>query len=133
MQPDIEFFVDRCLGSVVVASALRLAGAKVHCLEPEFAADCEDEVWLNVVGGRGWVVLTKDDRLRTNLLEVSQIEANAIRVFTLPRGDWLASEMATIAVAALPTMLRIARHRPGPFVMRLSGQGGQPRELRRGR
>jgi hypothetical protein len=40
---------------------------EVH--DDHFAPDAPDAVWLRVVGERGWVVLTKDERIRRRPLE----------------------------------------------------------------
>ncbi len=58
------FFIDRSLGSKIVANALRQAGAEVHIHDDYFPANARDEEWLRVVGQRGWVVLTKDKMIR---------------------------------------------------------------------
>src|SRR5574341_871525 len=58
------FFIDRSLRSKIVAEALRQAGAEVHVHDDYFPPNAPDEEWLRVVGRRGWIVLTKDDRIR---------------------------------------------------------------------
>ena len=64
-QPDHpHLFLDRSLGKKIVAEALRNAGATVHIHDDHFAPDEQDAVWISDVGKRGWVVLTKDSRIR---------------------------------------------------------------------
>jgi len=58
------FFLDRSLGKHIVADALRQAGAEVQLHDDYFSQDARDEEWLQEVGRRGWIVLTKDDRIR---------------------------------------------------------------------
>ena len=53
----------------VVAEALRAHGERVVVHDEYFAADAPDVQWLRQVGEKGWVVLTKDARIRTNALE----------------------------------------------------------------
>lgn len=52
------FFLDRNLGRSVVAEALREAGAHVEVHNEHFAQDERDDVWLDAVGARGWIVVT---------------------------------------------------------------------------
>lgn len=59
------FFIDRSLGVEPIRTELRNAGLQVEIHDDHFARDAEDRDWLRVVGARGWVVLTKDQRLRT--------------------------------------------------------------------
>ena len=58
------FFIDRSLGKKIVAQALRDIGETVEIHDDHFAPDAKDEDWLVEVGKRGWIVLTKDDRIR---------------------------------------------------------------------
>jgi hypothetical protein len=64
-QGDVQvftFFIDRSLGSGIVATALRGAGETVVIHDTVFDADTADVTWLAEAGKRGWVVLTKDAR-----------------------------------------------------------------------
>lgn len=58
------FFIDRSLGKKIVAQALRDIGETVEIHDDHFAPDAKYEDWLVEVGKRGWIVLTKDDRIR---------------------------------------------------------------------
>lgn len=63
-EPRPTFFVDRSLGARDVPEALRSAGVLVEVHDDHFAPDTPDIVWLAEVGARGWIVLTKDSRIR---------------------------------------------------------------------
>ncbi len=67
------FLIDRSLGSRDVPEALRAAGALVEVHDDHFAQDAEDAVWLPAVGAQGWIVLTKDIRIRRHPLELSAL------------------------------------------------------------
>jgi uncharacterized protein with PIN domain len=81
------FFLDRSLGKKMVAEALRAAGAKVEVHDDHFAQDAQDEVWLTEVGSKGWVVLTKDQRIRFRVIEREALKAAGVRAFVLTAGD----------------------------------------------
>jgi uncharacterized protein with PIN domain len=57
------FFVDRSLGRRL-GIALREAGWNVELHDDHFKDDTPDEKWLEEVGKKGWVVLTKDKAIR---------------------------------------------------------------------
>lgn len=61
------FFIDRSLGIEPICTELLRAGLVVEIHDDRFARDEEDRVWLRSVGEWGWVVLTKDQRLRYDL------------------------------------------------------------------
>ncbi len=117
------FFIDRSLGIEPIRTELINSGLTVEIHDDHFARDEEDRVWLKVVGERGWVVLTKDQRLRYRPLEISALRASNARVFVLTAGNLRGSEIAAVFLAALPRMFRILHSTPGPFVARLSQSG----------
>ena len=116
-------FIDRSLGIEPIRTELINSGLTVEIHDDHFARDEEDRVWLKVVGERGWVVLTKDQRLRYRPLEISALRASNARVFVLTAGNLRGSEIAAAFLAALPRMFRILRSTPGPFLARLSQSG----------
>jgi predicted nuclease of predicted toxin-antitoxin system len=99
------------------------AGLVVEIHDDHFARDEEDRVWLQKVGERGWVVLTKDQRLRYRPLEIGALRASNARVFVLTAGNLRGTEIAAVFLAALPLICRILYSRPGPFVARVSQSG----------
>ena len=110
----VVFFVDRSLGNRYVPDALRAAGARVEIHESHFADEAEDVDWLSEVGRRGWIVLTKDDRIRYRTHEVAAIERAGVRAFVLTtartRGSDMATLFATVALK-LPGSRSIHHHR----------------------
>jgi len=52
------------LGQKIIAENLRQSGVTVEIHDHHFPQNALDEDWLSEVGERGWIVLTKDDRIR---------------------------------------------------------------------
>lgn len=117
------FFIDRSLGIDPLRTELIKAGLVVEIHDDHFARDEEDRVWLWTVGERGWVVLTKDQRLRYRPLEIAALRASKARVFVLTAGNLRGMEIATVFLAALPRICKVLRSLPGPFVARVSQAG----------
>ena len=65
---EFVFFIDRSLGKIAVATALRNAGARVEVHDDHLPQNAKDKEWLGYVGKRKWVVLTQDDRIRYHYL-----------------------------------------------------------------
>jgi predicted nuclease of predicted toxin-antitoxin system len=115
----VTFFLDRALGSNYVAQALKQAGATVEVFAPHFPPDCPDVVWLPEVSQRGWIILTKDDKIGRNPLEQIAIAQSAAKVFILAGGNLTGKEMGNIFALALPKIQKLAQsHRP-PFIARV--------------
>ena len=55
--------------STIYESTCYEVGESVEIHDDHFAPDAKDEVWLVEVGKRGWIVLTKDDRIRYRVTE----------------------------------------------------------------
>jgi hypothetical protein len=94
-------FVDRSLGRHQVATALRNAGARVEVHDAHFRPDCPDDEWLPEVGRRGWVVLTKDARIRYRPSERSALERAGVVAMVLTAGNLTGAEMAKLFVKSL--------------------------------
>ncbi len=106
-----------------MATALRHAGATVEIHNDHFPQDARDETWLLDVGKRGWVVLTKDDRIRYRATELAAVVSARVALFALSSGNLNGKEMAQAFVAALLRMTRVlAKHRP-PFIAKVTRSG----------
>jgi hypothetical protein len=79
----LTFFVDAALGRVLVAEALRSEGLEAVLHDDVFAQGTPDEDWLPEVGRRGWVLLTKDDRIRSTTAQREILLAAGVRAFIL--------------------------------------------------
>ena len=121
----VTFFVDESLDSLSVVNALREAGAIVQRLTEHFPKGTPDDVWLTEAGRRGWVVLTRDKRIRYRQLERLALQAAKVRAFVFTGGNVTGSDTAAILVGALRHLERIARADAGPFIYHL-GRSGKP-------
>jgi predicted nuclease of predicted toxin-antitoxin system len=120
---ETTFFIDRSLGIDPIRTELIKAGLMVEIHDDHFVRDEEDRVWLRTVGERGWVVLTKDQRLRYRPLEIAALRASKARVFVLTAGNLRGIEIAAIFLTALPRIFKVLRSVPGPFIARVSQSG----------
>lgn len=95
----------------------------MELLTDHFRSDAEDEQWLSEAGKRGWIVLTKDDRIRYRAAERAALVKAQVAMFTLASGNLTGEEMAQAFVKALPRIRRfVAKHRP-PFIARVTRSG----------
>jgi predicted nuclease of predicted toxin-antitoxin system len=116
-------FLDRSLGKQVIATALRTAGIQVEVHDDHFSADAKDPEWLTEAGRNGWVVLTKDKKIKYRIVEMAAVVAADARVFTLTAGSVQGSEMAEIFVRAMPKIKAYVEANAPPYIVRLSKAG----------
>lgn len=94
---------------------------EVH--DDHFAPDAPDAEWLRVVGTRGWVVLTKDERIRRRPLEREALAAAGVRAFALTARHMTGAEMGTALVRARGAMEDLLRRRRPPFTASVTRHG----------
>jgi len=88
-----------------------------------FQPGTEDSVWLPFVGQKGWILLTKDKRIRFNQLEKTAVRRYRVREFYFSSGNYTGAEMADILMAALPEMVKIYERQEPPFIASISKSG----------
>lgn len=115
--------VDRCLGHAIVDS-LRRFQINAHHLGDIYGDDgaqVPDVIWLRDCGARGYLVLTLDDRIRTNTGEWQVLQQAGTRVFTITARNPSESTKGLYVGRQLENVLRRSQ-RDGPAYWRLAGQ-----------
>ena len=126
--PEITFFTDRDLGKSI-PHLLRERGLRVEAYFDHFddVAVVADDTWLQFVFERNWVALSHDNNIRTDSRAVEVVLGCAGRLFIL-RGKLGHSDLAKTFLEALPSIERLLRRTPGPFianVRRVAQRGGE--------
>src|SRR5690606_838329 len=106
-----------------VPNALRENGIQVELLHEHFALATPDRDWLGEVGRRGWVVLTKDQRIRRREVEFAALLAANTAAFVLTSGNLTGPATAAAFVRAYPGMQKMLRDYVLPFVAAVSASG----------
>ena len=117
---DVTFFIDASLGGKILARALRSVGAKVEVHNDYFPQGTPDTDWLHDVGTRGWIVLTKDNRIRYHELERIALLNARVRSFVLTVKGLRGPEIAELFVKALPAMRSTLKKYSGPFIAKVT-------------
>jgi len=95
-------------------------GVSVELHNDHFSQGTPDAEWLPVVGQRGWVVLTKDTRIRYRPHEKQALLAAGVRAFAFTSGSLSGAEMSEAIVRALPRMQKLLAAHPRAFVARIT-------------
>ncbi len=116
LQPPFQYFIDECLGRGVREAVERALEPEelVHVLTEHFKRGTEDEVWLQAVGKRGWVVITMDGWLRYRPNErAALLDANvAAFMVKTATGDVMAARIER----AMPQIRTALRGSKAPMV-----------------
>src|SRR5438105_1318386 len=119
----LVFFTDENLGRQVVPQALRNAGEQVIAFRERFAGGTKDPVWLREVGRNGWVLLTKDSRIRYRRNEMQALLSSKMQSFVLVSSNLPGAEIAQIFVKALPRIKRLCQRQRPPFIAHVHKDG----------
>ncbi len=114
-----DFFLNRSLGRLLVANALRSSGLIVRTMWDVYGPNAEQTVqdadWLAEGSGNGWVLLTKDQRIRYVEVERRAIADNNGRVFRASRGHRASGQLIACFVNNLDLILAHSEE-PGPYI-----------------
>ena len=122
-------FTDRTIGRPVV-QALQLVRDDVLWLEDRYPANTRDQVWLAAAGRHGWLVITRDRRVRYRNYEKAAIREQGVGCFVLAeRRDRSKWKLLKILVASLDEMIDRFEHTDRPFICLLDGGGACRRVL----
>jgi hypothetical protein len=116
-------FIDRCAWSSRLGQALAAAGIAFRHHDELFPQGGADEVWLEGVAGRGWLVVTRDQRIRYKVNEQAAAVRAGLHLFVLTHGGLKAEKTAEIVVTAYPAMCKAAAQHAAPAFFSLHQDG----------
>ncbi len=130
----IHIFVDRNLASGVLLRELREAQItrdlglefRSHMEEfPEFdtVGEISDAQWLGEIGQRGWLILSRDLRIRYNQAEKQAIKDSRASFFAITAKKASSKELASIVVKAMNRVVTFAEQHDPPFIARIYRDG----------
>jgi|HubBroStandDraft_4_1064222.scaffolds.fasta_scaffold15745_5 hypothetical protein len=108
-----------------VADALKKAGVRYRRHRDSFGrqAGISDEVVLQYIGPKRWVLLTTDQRQRSKHIERVQILKYKIRQFVFTSGNLSKSALVEALMTARHKMRKICTSDRGPFSASISKSG----------
>jgi hypothetical protein len=103
-----------------IGRRLEAEGLRIELHDDHFPQGTPDADWLPVVGRRGWIVLTKDTRIRHRPAEKYALLGAGVRAFAFTSGSLSGAQMSDAIVKALPKMLALLASQQGAFVARIT-------------
>ena len=122
-------FIDRCAWSRKLGQALTAASIPYVVHQDHFSHDTADEVWLTAVRDNGWLILTRDQRIRYKVNEHRALVNSRLLMFVLTQGGLTAQETGTIVVKAYPQIVRLAAQTEPPALFSVT-RAGEARPLK---
>jgi len=117
-------FIDRSVPKGV-AAALKEVRDDVRWFEDEFDHDTKDTVWLPEVGRRGWIVISRDKKIRTRPAErQALLEARAGCFILTQKQHPTRWDYLKLLAATLDEMISLFTSTGRPFIFGV-GRTGQ--------
>lgn len=116
-------FIDRCAWSAALGRALNEAGIGFVAHHAQFAHDTPDETWLAAAANHGWLVVTRDQRIRYRANELAAMRRARLHVFVFTQGGLTGAETGSILVRCHAAMLRQAAQVSPPAFFSLTRSG----------
>lgn len=117
------FFVDRCLGQEKVVQAIAATGVRVERHDDHFQQGAPDTEWLAFVGQRGWVALSKDNKVRYRDTERAAVISAKVAYFIFRGLNMRGDEIGAVLAKALPAIQRVLKKNQRPFIATISRNG----------
>ena len=124
----LTLFLDESLDSESLAAALVDSGVLVVRGSKRFARGTPDEVWLPECGRNGWIVLTRDQRIRYRVLERHALREACVKAFVFTGGNVSLGDTVKILIGALAAIQKTARTEAPPFIYHI-GASGRPARM----
>ncbi len=90
-----------------------------------------DVEWLHAASEEGWIVLSRDKRIRRKPNELTALQASTVVMFTFVAGNATAADTAEIIGKALPRIYALAKGAKRPALFAIYRDGSiRPIKLR---
>lgn len=121
----LTFYFDRNLGR-------RMPQALIHLQAPfdvrwhngeNFPDNMPDDAWMEIVGAKGWIVLSQDFKFHKTEFENEAVKQHSIKCFYLPDATARTWKTLCALVRAHERMIAKSLSIPAPFIFRLHKNG----------
>ena len=123
-------FIDRSIPRSVADELRRASDEPVIYLDERFPPGTPDREWLAAAGREGWLVISRDKRIRRRPGERQAILANDVGCFILGwRKNLTREEYVDVLVRSLHEMRALFAETPRPFIYVMNAAGVMRRVL----
>lgn len=124
---NIRFFVDENFGTNLVTGLRDLGYTNIEHLTETFDPGTIDEIWLDYVGKKGYILITKDKKIRKNPKEKATLIKHKIVAFYLGGSQMGTKDISKQLINAWNKMEDTARRQKkkriaGAFIVRRGGR-----------
>lgn len=121
----LTFFFDRNVGTRLPESLKRLRPPHdvTWLQEARIPQETPDDVWLETVGKKGWLVVSHDRKFHSISAEAIAVKQHSVGCFYLPGASSDSWEKCRLFMRSFNRMVALAQATPKPFVFRIGRNG----------
>jgi len=126
----LTFYFDRCFGKRF-PEALKRANPPFNVEfqnNSKFKQDMDDDEWLSIVGERGWIVFSHDQKFHSLTVEAAAVRQFGIGCFYLYGANSPIWDKLQYFVRAYPKIDKIIRTETKPYIYDI-GSNGRIRQI----
>jgi hypothetical protein len=120
----MKFFFDNNL-SKKLAFGMKAFGEDAIHLQDIFPENTADEIWLDYIGKKNYILITKDTRILKNPAEKIYLKKHNVGAFFLTGKSLDRCKMIQNIVKNWPKIKKIAVNSKPPFAFRIRSGGGK--------
>lgn len=118
----MRFFIDNNLSSRL-ANGMKAFGENVDHLTDHFPDDTPDTEWLKYIGDNGYILITRDDRIRRKPAELDALRTFGVGSFFMGGKNRTRCQLIQQLVRNWPRIKEYARKTHIPFAYRIPPTG----------
>jgi hypothetical protein len=120
----LTFFTDQDTSCEDLITVLIEAGARVVRLKEIYPVDQDDETWIEECSKKGWIILSRNKRIRYVSTQLQKIITHKGRAFFIISSKPMTGlQMADRIAKAVPKMRKVIDKHDGPWLVKLQADG----------
>lgn len=120
----MTFFVDNNL-STALAAGMKAFGEDVVHLQDHFGENSADSEWLAHIGSEGWILITRDERIRYRPSEWGALKEHRVGAFFLGGKNRSRCDLIQQLVRNWPRIKELTAKTRPPFAFRIPPSGAK--------
>lgn len=117
------FYLDRNLGRRIIPAILSAAQISYEIHDDHLPADAPDEDWIRLCGKQGWIAVTHDAKLKSNLPALEAIRDSVGRVFIVSGANHTGQQVGEMLVEHYQILVKRSEQWMPPFLATLMEDG----------
>lgn len=118
----MKFFVDNNLSTHLAAGMAAFQEDVTH-LREHYPENTGDEVWLQDIGSKGWILVTRDEAIRRKPAELDALRTHRVGAFFLGGKNRSRCDLIQQLIRNWPQMKSLASKTKRPFAFRVPPAG----------